>query len=166
MKPSDKDYDLLYDAETVIIDSDGSTLLVYKKIDIDTDELLSLVEMRKQTGRKQLDPNLLSKPLSILNEYVKEYFPGRNLLTKAYYSINVSTDYHYDRIPAEDSLTVTVCLRSNSSGGYIVLPKKRIALTQDHGYICMFDGRKILHGVTPINIEKPKGYRVMYVFHS
>lgn len=164
--PSHDDYDMLVAEDFILKNQQGQPIVLYKHIDVDFGILDSMTRRVAKTGRRDLADGELDYYYDLVNPYVNEYFPGRPLFDKLYYSINVDIGYHVDSIPSQKSLTCTLCSRYNTGGGYIVLPDLKTAFAQQDGYICMFDGRKYKHGVTSIHKQSPDAYRTVYVFYT
>lgn len=162
---SDEDYDTLITDDYILKDDQGNNLIVYKKIDVDF-ELINSKLIKLLATRKKKVKVYLEYYFDIVNGFIAEYFPGKYLAEEVYYNINASMEYHLDVVNADNSVTTTLCYKQGTEGGYLVFPDLRLALAQDHGYICIFDGQMLKHGVTDIVKLTPEGKRISYIFFT
>lgn len=63
---------------------------------------------------------------------------------------NSALKYHFDTGNFEGVYSNMVALKHNVSGGYLALPEYDVGLEIANRSVLLFDGQKILHGVTPI----------------
>lgn len=74
--------------------------------------------------------------------------------------------YHFDSGNFEGVLSNMVVFKAGISGGRLVCPEFDIILDCADHSVVLFDGQKILHGVTPITHEQPGAYRYSVVYYT
>lgn len=74
--------------------------------------------------------------------------------------------YHRDRANIPKSWSAMLGCRSGVEGGLLHLADYGIYLAVEHGSISIFDGQSIVHGVTPLRMVKPHGYRYTCVTYA
>ena len=170
--PTEDQYDLLVDEDTVIIDNETQKpVIVYLKsfnrIDLVKDLIFDEGVPPKNITIDQRASNEFQEIYDYVNQIRKALFPEHQQLpvNDVYYMANVSKAYHHDSVPLPGSLSTTLSMRRGSSGGYLVIPEYRIAFAQSHGSLCMFNGRELLHGVTKIKHHGKDAYRAVLVFY-
>lgn len=72
--------------------------------------------------------------------------------------------YHFDRNNF-DAWSAMVVLRRNISGGHLSIPEFGLVVECRDGDVVMFNGNRLLHGVTPMRKTKPDGYRLTAVYY-
>lgn len=74
--------------------------------------------------------------------------------------------YHYDSGNFKDVYSNMVGFKSNVKGGYLAIPEYDIGIEIANNSIMLFDGQKILHGVTPIKKMSSAAYRYTVVYYT
>ncbi len=74
--------------------------------------------------------------------------------------------YHYDSGNFEDCLSNMVAFKKGVKGGRLVCPEYDLKFEIADNTILIFDGQKILHGVTPIQKIRSDAYRYTVVYYS
>ena len=74
--------------------------------------------------------------------------------------------YHYDAGNFQDVYSNMVCITGNITGGNLSIPYYDIRLRIRNGSVVIFNGQKLLHGVTPIIKTHPRGYRYTIVYYT
>jgi hypothetical protein len=59
-----------------------------------------------------------------------------------------------------------VAFKSNIKGGYLSIPEYDVGLEIATNSVLLFDGQKILHGVTPIKLLNKNSYRFTIVYYT
>ena len=59
-----------------------------------------------------------------------------------------------------------VAFKSNTKGGYLSIPEYDIGLEIANNSILLFNGQKILHGVTPFKLLSKNAYRYSIVYYT
>lgn len=73
--------------------------------------------------------------------------------------------YHYDSGNFKDVASNMVSFKRNCKGGELLLPEFNTGLGCGDGYLSIFDGQSLFHGVAPFEIGYG-GYRYTTVYHS
>lgn len=74
--------------------------------------------------------------------------------------------YHFDGGNDRDVWSCMFVFRHNVAGGYLAVPEFDLAFALPNNSLFMFDGQRILHGVTPLVHRSRKSYRYSVVFYS
>lgn len=75
--------------------------------------------------------------------------------------------YHYDKANTKEGISCMVILKAGVAGGELILPQLDLGFSCQDGYLLLFDGRTLLHGVTPIiKAQQGKGYRFTIVYYN
>jgi len=74
--------------------------------------------------------------------------------------------YHRDRGNVAKSWSAMIGCRKHVDGGLLHLVDYDVYLPIANGSITIFDGHSITHGVTPLNVLHPKGYRFTAVTYA
>ena len=74
--------------------------------------------------------------------------------------------YHLDAGNIQHVYSCMLVLRRDIEGGWLVCPELGIRFLLENGAVFMFDGQKILHGVSPMEIKSEEGYRYSIVYYS
>lgn len=72
--------------------------------------------------------------------------------------------YHRDRSNF-DAWGAMPAVRRAVAGGHLHLPEYGVALPVKDGWTVAFNGWRVVHGVTPITVTEPDGYRITIVFY-
>jgi hypothetical protein len=73
--------------------------------------------------------------------------------------------YHRDRNNFDVWSSMPV-LRRHAEGGFLDLPEYDLTLGCRDGWVIAFPGYSLVHGVTPIRLERPDGYRYSIVYYA
>lgn len=89
------------------------------------------------------------------------------VFTQGIINNSVALDYHFDRGNIEGAWSCMAVFRSSSmGGGSLILPELDLGLDiKDHGVV-LFNGQKLLHGVTSLKPASSKDYRFSVVFYT
>jgi len=79
---------------------------------------------------------------------------------------NNALHYHFDSGNFKDVYSNMVAFKSNTKGGHLSLPQYDIGLEIANNSLLLFDGQKILHGVTPFKLLSENAYRYSIVYYS
>lgn len=81
-------------------------------------------------------------------------------------NVNHAIKYHRDSGNFKKNLSNVLILRDGIIGGELVFPEYGFALSQEDGYLAIFDGQTEVHGVMPIYQTKENPYRASIVYYS
>ena len=79
---------------------------------------------------------------------------------------NNALHYHFDTGNYRNVYSNMVAFKSNVKGGYLSIPQYDIAMEIADNSLMLFDGQKILHGVTPFKLLSENAYRISVVYYS
>lgn len=74
--------------------------------------------------------------------------------------------YHFDSGNFENVYSNMLAFKHNVIGGYLSIPEYDIGLEIANKSVVLFDGQKILHGVTPIKYLSDEAYRYTLVYYT
>ena len=116
---------------------------------------------------KEMCPEMYDKHSKIVAENVKpDWILGRSPFTSGIINKNNQLNYHYDRGNFKEVFSNMIAFRNKIEGGRLSLPEYNLGLEIDDSTVTLFDGQKILHGVTPIQYLSPESYRFTLVYYS
>ncbi len=90
--------------------------------------------------------------------------PG-DVFTSGIVNWNNELRYHHDAGNFPDCWSAMYAFSSDCKGGDLVIPELDLRFSFREPALIMFDGAKLLHGVTPIDL-RPLGYRYSVVFYA
>lgn len=79
---------------------------------------------------------------------------------------NNALHYHFDSGNFKNVYSNMVAFKSNCRGGHLSIPEYDIGLEIANNSVVLFDGQKILHGVTPIKLLSKNAYRFSIVYYT
>lgn len=116
---------------------------------------------------KQYLPGVYTSHEQIANEKIKQEWKIRGTpFTSGIINKNNQLNYHFDSGNFNNVYSNMIVFKSNSSGGYLSIPEFGIGLQCGDNTLVMFDGQKIMHGVTPIKMFTSKAYRYSIVYYT
>lgn len=98
----------------------------------------------------------------VLEEWKIEETP----FTSGIINKNNPLKYHFDAGNIKEVCSCMIGLKRNIGGGYLSIPELRIGLEICDQSLTIFDGQKLLHGVTPINQLSGNSYRYTIVYYT
>lgn len=98
----------------------------------------------------------------ILPEWVIKGTP----FTSGIVNKNNALHYHYDAGNFKNVYSNMVAFKSNSKGGYLAIPEYDIGLEIANNSVLLFNGQKIMHGVTPFKLLSKNAYRYSIVYYT
>ena len=115
----------------------------------------------------KLAPEMYSLHCSLIENFVlTEWRIFGTPFTSGIINKTTSLKYHYDAGNFKNVRSAMICFKAGIDGGNLSIPEFGIKLAIGNNTITIFDGSKILHGVTPIFKTNPSGFRFPVVFYS
>lgn len=96
----------------------------------------------------------------------KDWIIGDTPFTSGIVNVSSQLPYHYDIGHFSKSLSIMLVLKDGCHGGNLCLPEIDANLQLEDGYVLIFDGQELLHGVTPILKMKEGAYRTTIVWYT
>jgi hypothetical protein len=116
---------------------------------------------------RQYFPNVYSTHAQLVEEKILEtWHIPRTPFTSGIVNKNNPLKYHFDSGNFSGVLSNMVVLRQGVAGGHLACPEYGIGLAAADSSVVLFDGQKILHGVTPIRRMTPDAYRYSIVYYT
>jgi|TARA_R110000824_G_scaffold94302_1_gene227650 hypothetical protein len=113
----------------------------------------------------EVAPNIYLKQKKIVSEKVPPQWRFGNLFTSSISNFNIAAQYHRDRANLSGCVNVIITKRANASGGNTTIPDYGITVDSKNDSILVYPAWRNIHGVTPISLIKPNGYRNTLVFY-
>ena len=115
---------------------------------------------------KLMDPETWLRHEMLTGDVRKEWVLDGSVFTSGIINKNNPLHYHFDAGNFDNVLSAMLVLRKNMEGGWLNLPEFDCRFMLKNNAIFMFDGQKILHGVTPMKKAGEDSYRYSIVFYS
>lgn len=112
-------------------------------------------------------PDVFRAHEQVVGERVKPEWrmPG-SVFTSGIINNRNALHYHFDAGNFENVLSCMLVLRKNMTGGWFCVPEYGVRFMFHDRSVLMFDGQKILHGVTAMQPSGEPSYRFSIVFYS
>lgn len=91
--------------------------------------------------------------------------PG-SVFTSGIVNYNNPLQYHFDAGNFSQVCSAMVAFRHKTQGGHLACPELGIAFEIADRSLILFDGQKLLHGVTPIKRMSEEAFRFTVVYYS
>jgi len=91
--------------------------------------------------------------------------PG-SVFTSGIVNYNNPLQYHFDAGNFSQVCSAMIGFRHNTQGGHLACPELGIAFEIGDRSLILFDGQKLLHGVTPIRRLSEDAFRFTIVYYS
>lgn len=113
----------------------------------------------------QLAPERLQRDLEAASAIDPSWRLGDSLYTSGVINTSATLPYHTDRFnfPVISAMPV---LRRNMAGGHLHIPEYDITVPCRDGWVVFFPGQQLVHGVTPMRLTAPDGYRYSVVYYA
>ncbi|NBW16206.1 MAG: hypothetical protein EBR82_50310 [Caulobacteraceae bacterium] len=103
----------------------------------------------------------------VSGKILKEWRIGETPFTSGIVNKNNPLKYHFDAGNIKNVLSNMVVFKNNTEGGYLACPEYNIGFEVADNTAILFDGQKILHGVTPIKkTNRDTSYRYSIVYYT
>lgn len=123
---------------------------------------LKIEELYKATA-----PDVHEKHKMVTDSRIKDGFRvNGSVFTSGIINKNNPLKYHFDSGNFQNVFSCMPVFKSGIKGGHLALPEYGLGIELKHNSILMFDGQKIMHGVTPIKYESELSFRFSVVFYS
>ncbi|MBL7989813.1 MAG: hypothetical protein JNN25_00110 [Candidatus Kapabacteria bacterium] len=112
-------------------------------------------------------PEIYAKHEALVQEKIlPEWKIGTTPFTSGIVNKNNALKYHFDSGNFAGVLSNMIVLKHGVEGGHLSCPEYDCAFEVANGSVVLFDGQKILHGVTPIRRTNIKSYRYSVVYYT
>lgn len=81
-------------------------------------------------------------------------------------NVNHAIKYHLDTANYKGNFSNVLICSDGIKGGELVLPEFKVALSQENGFLLIFDGQNVIHGVMPFLPTKKEFFRTSIVFYA
>lgn len=116
---------------------------------------------------REYGPQTFQRHQETVAERVREEYiiPGTPF-TSGIVNKNNPLLYHFDGGNDHDVWSCMFCFRDRTEGGMLAVPEFNLKFALKDNSLLMFDGQKLLHGVTPIIAKGRGAYRFTVVYYS
>lgn len=111
-------------------------------------------------------PDTAAKHMEMTDKVLDEWRMGESLFTSGIINKNNALAYHFDAGNFENVLSCMLVLRKDMDGGWLCVPEINIRFFLRNNALFLFDGQRILHGVTPMEATSEQAYRFSVVYYS
>jgi hypothetical protein len=127
-----------------------------------------LRKLASHITKKYMDtsPEVFENHKKLLDKVIDEWRMPDSLFTSGIINKNNALAYHFDAGNFKDVLSCMLVLREEMEGGWLCVPEIQTRFLLKHNSLFMFDGQKILHGVSPMNKMSEDAYRFSIVYYS
>lgn len=98
-------------------------------------------------------------------DVLQEWLMPGTPFTTINFNLNHAIRYHRDTVNQKGTKSNVIIVKDGATGGELVLPEYRVALSQEDGAVIIFDGQQVIHGVMPIAFND-NGYRASIVLYT
>jgi len=130
------------------------------------DLLIELAKVMTEVFRQDL-PEEYERHAALLEseEILPEYLIPEAPFTSGVVNKNDAIQYHWDNGNVEGMMSVMIVFKNLVSGGFLSIPQLDIAFETGDCTVLIFDGKGLMHGVTPITLHGENAYRYSVVFY-
>ena len=128
-----------------------------------------IVEFAKTLTKyyKEFAPKIFNEHTQIADDNImKEWLIEDTPFSSGIVNKNNELHYHHDAGNFKDVYSNMVAFKSNVKGGFLSMPEYDVGLEIATNSVLLFDGQKILHGVTPIKLLSKNAYRYTVVYYT
>ena len=111
-------------------------------------------------------PDVFKNHKELFQEIENEWMIKKSLFTSGIINKNNPLSYHFDRGNFEEVLSCMLVLKKDMEGGWLCIPEINTRFLLKNNSLFMFDGQKLLHGVSPMNERSEDAYRFSIVYYS
>lgn len=114
------------------------------------------------------NPEVWSRHQDVLNqkEVLKQYRMSGSVFTSGIINKNNQLRYHRDQGNFKECWSNMLTFKKDIEGGYLSVPEYGLGFQLKSKTLLMFDGARLVHGVTPIKYKSPEAYRYTIVYYA
>lgn len=101
-----------------------------------------------------------------LDELSPEWHIPNSVFTSGIVNNSNPLQYHFDAGNINHVCSAMICFRNKTTGGHLSCPEFNIGFQIADNSLLLFDGQRILHGVTPIFKKTKDAFRYTLVYYS
>ena len=115
---------------------------------------------------RQYIPHIYTQHKEATDKILSNWKLHESVFTSGIVNKNNALPYHFDSGNFENVYSNMIAFKKGVQGGRLVIPEYDIKLEIQDCSVSMFDGQKLLHGVTPIIKTNASAYRFTAVYYS
>lgn len=110
-------------------------------------------------------PQIATQDHDTMDAVSAEWRLGETTWTSGVVNQSSALPYHRDafNFPVWTAMPV---LRRHMRGGYLHIPEYGVTIESRDGWAVFFPGYQLVHGVTPMRLKRPDGYRYSVVYYA
>lgn len=111
-------------------------------------------------------PTVFDGHLAAVAQVLPDYRVPGTPFTSGIINFNNPLKYHFDAGNFKNVYSNMVVFKQDIDGGFLSLPEYNVGLQLKHNSVLLFDGQKVMHGVTPIKRRSREAYRYSIVYYA
>jgi hypothetical protein len=116
---------------------------------------------------QHFNPEQYARHASLTERVLPEWrMQDEGVFTSGIINYNSALQYHFDAGNFKAVWSNMLVYRKEAEGGYLAIPEYDVAFKLPSNSLIMFDGQRLMHGVTPIYLQNTNAYRFSIVFYS
>lgn len=128
--------------------------------------LLNKLGLRMQELYREYIPLTFQEHSTRVKEIRPEWLIEDTLFSSGIVNKNNQLRYHRDAGNFDNVFSCMLVLKGGVEGGYLSIPEYGVGLELKNNTVLMFNGQKLMHGVTPIKRQNELSYRFSVVFYT
>lgn len=129
-------------------------------------EQLGKLALRMQELYQEYIPLTFEEHKLRAGEIKKEWLIKDTLFSSGIVNKNNQLRYHRDAGNFENVFSCMLVMKGGIDGGFLSVPEYGVGLELKNNTVLMFNGQKLMHGVTPIQRQNSLSYRFSVVFYT
>lgn len=129
-------------------------------------ESLNKLALRMQELYKRYIPITFEEHAKRSTEIRPEWLIKDTLFSSGIVNKNNQLRYHRDAGNFENVFSCMLVLKGGVEGGFLSIPEYGVGVELKNNTVLMFNGQKLMHGVTPIKRQNNLSYRFSVVFYT
>lgn len=125
------------------------------------------LDLQAQDAYRQLIPQAESQQLPLIGQVLPEWrIHPDSWWTSGIINHTAALTYHTDGNNFRGSWSAMAVYRDGVRGGMLTIPEYHVTLTCHDRSLVLFQGVELLHGVTPLRLDRPDAWRYSIVFYA
>lgn len=129
-------------------------------------EQLNKLALRMQELYKKYIPITFEEHSARAKEIKENWLIKDTLFSSGIVNKNNQLRYHRDAGNFDNVFSCMLVLKGGVEGGFLSVPEYGVGLELKNNTVLMFNGQKLMHGVTPIKRQNAMSYRFSVVFYT
>lgn len=114
---------------------------------------------------KKITPHIFERQCKIVEEKVPPKWRFGRMFTSSISNFNISAPFHRDNANLEHCVNIIITKRFRADGGNLTVPDYAATFDSRDNSMLVYPAWRNVHGVTPISVRMPGGYRNSLIFY-